>query len=48
MNNPLHELKARLKAKLEKDARFTKSYCKIVIDYVTEISDDIINRGGSK
>jgi hypothetical protein len=48
MNNPFHEIKARLKAKLDKDPRFSKGYCKIVMDHLTEIIDDISQRGEKK
>jgi hypothetical protein len=48
MNNTLHELKARLKAKLDNDGRFSDGYTKIIIDYLTEIINDISKRGNNK
>ena len=44
MSTPLHELKARLKVKIEQDGRFSDGYCKIIMEYVSEIIKDITQR----
>lgn len=46
MNNILQELKGRMKARMDKDQRFSDEYRKIVMDYLTEIVNDISQRQG--